>query len=663
MHFGAFLLVLAGAMPAPGDSLFTLEQAEAGRMVYATHCGSCHGQDLEGSAAPALKGESFARAWSREDRSLESLYYITRTTMPRNAGNSLTEEAYLQVTAYLLQVNGYKAGERALAADSSAMAAVRLDALDGAASAQRQPAPAFIAGDGGLEPSGKGPSQEDLLGAAANTRDWLYQTRDYQGQRYAPIDQVNTENVGSLQPVCMYQLGGPGTFQSNPVVYDGVMYVTTFRLTAAIDARTCDLKWKHEWQAQDNELWTNNRGVALKDGRVFRGTADGYLFALDAADGRLLWARQVADPALGETFTMAPMVFEESVIIGPAGSENNISGWVGAFRVDNGEPLWRFKTVPGAMDPSKDDSWPNPENIPLGGGAVWTPFSLDANNGELYVAVTNPAPDLPAHLRPGPNLYTNSIVALDVRTGELRWYRQLVPNDAHDWDLTQVSPLFRLTLDGEERAVVSTVGKDGFLRLIDRQTHEVLWETSVTTQKNTDLPLTTEGVLVCPGVLGGVEWNGPAWDPRSKSLFVNAVDWCSIFSLTDEEIMHVPGELYIGGEIEMQDEMRGWLTAVDATNGAVRWRYESDRPMLSAVIATSGGVVFTGEMNGSFLALAAESGKVLYRFNTGGPIGGGIVTYLMDGRQYVATVSGNASGYFGPEGTPIVVVFALPEDT
>jgi alcohol dehydrogenase (cytochrome c) len=652
---------LLPTMATADGSLFTTAQADAGEAVYQAHCVSCHGQALESPTAPDLKGPAFASVWGRDDRSLESLYYITRTTMPRDAGNSLSEEEYLNVIAFILRENGYPGGDNELKADRPAMSEIRLSGLAGVASMADKPAPAYIEGEGGLDPVGRGPSQEELLAAAGNTRDWLYQTRDYRGQRHAPIDQIDKGNVGALQPVCLYQLGGDGTFQSNPVVHDGVMYVTTYRLTVAIDARSCRQKWRHEWQAQDDELWKNNRGVAIKDGRVFRGSADGYLFALDVADGRLLWARQVADPKLGETFTMAPMAFEDLVLIGPAGSENNVSGWVGAFDARDGREVWRFKTVPGAKDPAEGDTWPNPQDIPLGGGAVWTPFSLDVNKAELYVAVTNPAPDLPAHLRPGPNLYTNSIVALNVRTGALRWYRQLVPNDAHDWDLTQVSPLLRLTIDGQERALVTTVGKDGILRPIDRETHEVLWETEVTTQKNVDLPLTTEGVLVCPGVLGGVEWNGPAWDPRTRSLFVNAVDWCSTFSLSDEEIMFVPGELYIGGEIEMESESRGWLSAMDAETGRVRWRYESDRPLLAAGITTSGGLVFTGELNGSFLALDADTGKELYRFNTGGPIGGGIVTYAIEGRQYVATVSGNASMWFGPEGAPTVVVFALPE--
>jgi alcohol dehydrogenase (cytochrome c) len=270
--------------------------------------------------------------------------------------------------------------------------------------------------------------------------------------------------------------------------------------------------------------------VAVANGRVVRGTSDGYLLALVASDGRLLWARRAADSAIGETFTMAPVIYDDLVVIGPAGRENAISGWVAAYRVEDGEMVWRFKTVPGAREDG-EDSWENPEDIVLGGGAVWTPFSLDPEREELYVAVTNPAPDLPATLRPGDNLYTNSIVALDVRSGELRWYEQLVPSDFHDWDLTQVSPLYESTIEGRERNLVATVGKDGLLRVLDRQTHEQWFETEVTTRENVEAPLTMNGVRACPGILGGVEWNGPAYSEKTNMVYVPAVDWCATFYL------------------------------------------------------------------------------------------------------------------------------------
>lgn len=450
------------------------------------------------------------------------------------------------------------------------------------------------------------------------------------------------------------------TFQTGPIVYDGVMYVTTDLATVALDAATCRSKWRHVWEPRAQEVWSRSRGVAIKDGRLVRGTPDGYLLSLDARTGDLLWARRAADVRLGETFTMPPLVVDDVVLIGPAGSENNVSGWVGAFRLADGSPVWRFNTVPKPGEPGAE-TWPNPKEIPVGGGAVWTPFSLDRERGEVYIAVTNPAPDLPADLRPGANLYTNAIVALDAGTGKLRWYKQMVANDSHDWDLTQVSPLWRGRAGGRERDLVATVGKDGILRTLDRATQETLYETPVTTIENAETPVTTAGVHACPGLLGGVEWNGPALDPGLGLLYVPAVDWCSTFTAV-EEFRFIPGKLYMGGTVEMDETRQGWITAVDAASGEVRWRYRSELPMLAAVTPTAGGVLLTGELGGDFLVLDAESGGELYRFNTGGPIGGGVVTYDAGGRQHVAVVSGKPSASWGLDnlGAPTIFVFALP---
>jgi alcohol dehydrogenase (cytochrome c) len=364
---------------------------------------------------------------------------------------------------------------------------------------------------------------------------------------------------------------------------------------------------------------------------------------------------------MGETFSMPPLVFENLIVVGPAVSEFAIEGWVGAFGLENGEPVWRFNTVPGAKDGT--GTWPNPEGIVMGGGGVWTPLSLDPETGEVYVAVTNPAPDLPAELRPGANLYTNSIIALDVRTGALRWFDQLVPNDAHDWDVTQVSPLFRADVAGRERNLVATAGKDGFLRVLDRDSHERVYELPITRIENADVPLTREGVHVCPGIEGGVLWNGPAYSERTNLLYVGAVDWCGTYALA-EEVRFVPGQLYLGGTVRPDAEMGGRLTAVDASDGSVRWVYRSAWPVLGAVTATAGNVVFLGELTGDLVAFDATTGEELWRFYTGGPIGGGVVTYSVDNRQYVAVSSGDPSVLnwrLEHEGAPTVVVFALPE--
>lgn len=653
--------LLAAQTPVePADGHYTAAQAASGASVYAEQCSDCHGARLDDGTAPPLVGAQFAGTWGVEGRTLDDLFYIVRTTMPEGGAASLSEDEYLAVVAYILERNGYAAGSRALSADAGALESIRIRS-EAPATAAAEAAPDFVRGPRGLVPDGSGPTQAELSAARENSRDWLYHNHDYSGARYVDLDEIDVSNVGRLRPACVFQVGGTGPFQSGPIVRDGVMYVTTIPATVALDAATCRPLWRHEWRPRGRSLGINNRGVAIKDGRVVRATSDGYLLALDAADGELLWARRIGDSSIGETFTMPPLVYDDLIVIGPAVSEYGIEGWVGAFRLENGEPVWHFNTVPGAKDGT--GTWGNPEGIRLGGGAVWSPLSLDPEREELYVAVSNPAPDLPAHLRPGLNLYTNSIVALDIRTGELRWYEQLVPNDYHDWDVTQVSPLITAEVGGRTRNVVVTAGKDGFLRTIDRDTHERLYETAIARIENQDVPLTREGVHSCPGVNGGVLWNGPAHDPEAGLLYIGAIDWCSTFGLV-EDVRFVPGQMYLGGTVRPDAEQSGRVTAVDASDGSVRWTYTSERAVVGGVTATAGGVVFVGELTGDLVALHAETGEVLSRFQTGGPVGAGVVSYAVDGRQYVAVGSGDPSildWRLEHEGAPTVLVFALPD--
>jgi alcohol dehydrogenase (cytochrome c) len=660
LSVSAVILMLCSLTPsltvAQHETAYGAEQVDRGQRVYGAYCANCHGVELEGAVGPALAGARFLHSWAK--RGADDLYYILSTTMPKPAVGSLSKEAYADLLVFILQRNGMATRKRTFDGSPEMLKEFDLAALAAASGPAPEAAPEFIPGEREA-PIGAGPSQSELT-SNGDPSNWLYHTGSYSGQRYSPLSEISTGNIGELQVACAYQIGRLETFYAGPIVYDGIIYITTPHVTAAIDASTCRQKWRKEWEPKDDMVWPNNRGVAVKDGYVVRGTADGYLVALDAEDGAMLWARQVAKAELGETITMPPLIFEDLIVIGPAGSENNIQGWIGAFRLSDGKQVWRFNTVPQPGEPGAD-TWVEVAGVPSGGGAVWTPMSLDAERGELYVAVTNPAPDLPAHLRPGKNLYTNTALALDVRTGELRWYDQLVPSDFHDWDQTQVSPLVRATVAGKERNLLISTGKDGLLHAIDRNTHERLYKAEVTTRKNVDVPLTREGVEVCPGILGGVEWNGPAYHPGTGLLYVPAVDWCFRFSLVaDDTVRYVPGQNYLGGEVEDVGDWQGWLTAVDVKDGSIRWRYRSEMPLVAAVTTTGGGLVFTGEMTGDFLAFDAATGKERYRFNTGGGINGGISTYAVKGKQYIAVTSGGGTLTFGGGGSPTLFVFSLP---
>ena len=320
--------------------------------------------------------------------------------------------------------------------------------------------------------------------------------------------------------------------------------------------------------------------------------------------------------------------------------------------------MWRFNTVPGPVEPGAE-TWGATDAV-TGGGAVWTPFSLDPVRGLVFVPVGNPAPDFYGHVRQGANLYTNCLVVLDARAGKLAWHYQVMPHDTHDWDLTQVSPLFSAEVKGTPRRLVSVAGKDGLLHVLDRESREHLYEVAVSRRQNVDVPLTGEGVHVCPGPLGGVQWNGPAFSPRTNTLYVSSVDWCGTFRKAEKLFL---GQPYIGGTWlgDPGEQGRGSLTAIDASTGTIRWRYESNRPMLAAVTVTSADLLFTGELGGDFLVLDAQDGSVLYRYATGGAMNGGIVTYQIDGKQFVAVTSGTATRFWRtPMAPATVIVFSLP---
>ena len=651
----------AWSADAPATSSYTEDQFERGEVLYQKECALCHGLELDDGAAPAIVGSTFRKTWSMLGANVAELYNRIATTMPPRQDNFLSEDQNLDILSYLLGRNNVLRGTEALRNDYDYLAAIPIargdETLDISVS--------FIEGLYGMEPTGNGPGMNELLNAGNNSDDWLHHNKSYKGIRYSALNEINTSNVDKLVQVCAYQMNSRAPLQTGPIVYQGIMYVTDATHTAAINAATCQKIWAHDWMPKDRMVWGNNRGVAIKDGYVVRGTPDGYLFALDSTNGNLLWARQVADPWLGETFTMPPTVFEDMILIGPAGSENAISGWLGAFSLTDGDLIWKFMTVPDAAA-GGGESWGNPEGIKLGGGAVWTPLSFDLELAEVYVAVTNPAPDLPAYLRPGDNLYTNCIVALDILTGELKWYKSIVPNDDHDWDLTQVTPVLKAGVDGVSRDMVATVGKDGVLRTLDKRTHQPLYETPITTILNADIPVTREGVVACPGVTGGVLWSSPAYHPGEKILLTSSIDYCSRFRAANN-VRFIPGQLYMGGNARHEGDMSGWITAVEVESGEVRWKYQTEFPNVAAVTTTAGGLAISGTLAGDLLFFDVATGEVLNSIATGAQIGGGNISYAVDGKQHIAVGSGRGMLTIRPPqlGLPrqtSIIVYALPSN-
>lgn len=639
------LLLLCMQAHAEGD-------AAAGKMAFENQCSSCHTTVVgKNGFGPSLAGVVGRKAGSLDGYTYTPAMMNSHLTWDAATIDSFITNSVAKVPGTSMPVQVGDAATRAnIIAYLATLAGPPASAAAAAAPAQKAPTPL---------PSG--PTNDELLKAASDTQGWLYASKDYAGQRYVALNQINAANAHSLRAACIYRSNTTGSFQSSPLVYKGTMYFTIDNVTIAIDAATCREKWTNTWEMKATPLSKSNRGGAIADGRFVRGTPDGWLIALNMADGSIVWSQKIADPSHSQYLSMPPLIYGDTVIYGPAGADWGAKNWIGAFKLATGEPMWKFNLVPDAGEPGAD-SWKDPASRDHGGGSLWTPLALDAAKGVLYVPVGNPAPDFYGQARPGDNLYTDSLVALDVKTGKLIWYHQFVPNDVNDRDLSQVSPLFSAIVKGNARDLVTVSGKDGLLRVIDRDTHEQLYELPITTRTGWEEKPSIEGAHGCPGLLGGMEWNGPAYSPATKSIYVSTVDWCGTFARLPDPPGYQQNAHYYGGSVtpDPRDQARGWLRAIDVATGKERWVQKWPTPLVAGVTATSGGVLFTGDLDNNFLAIDAASGKTLYKFNTGGSVGGGVLSYALGGKQYVATTSGVVSGFFGGTGNATIVVFALP---
>ncbi len=523
-------------------------------------------------------------------------------------------------------------------------------------------------------------TQAIAASAAAPSGDWPTYGGPLTGDRYSPLAQITAANVGQLRQVCAFDAPEAVNFQSGIVAVNGVLYFTLFNNTYAVDGATCQQTWKHT-RAEPNTFLMVNRGVAYSDGRLFRGTGDAHVVAIDATNGQQLWDVAIGDPKSGESAPLAPIAWNGLVFAGNAGGDNfGVRGRVYALDATSGRVVWQFDTVPDS-GPARA-TWPkaSPANPPSG-GATWTSYALDETDGILYVPTGNAAPDFARALRPGDNLYTNSLLALDAKTGRLLSYVQPLTGDFHDWDLA-APPALITTKSG--RPFVAQGSKDGYVYNIDRSNvaaHEnggepgqmvVRSKAQVTTRENVDVPLSTEReTRFCPGVQGGVEWNGPAYNPGLGLLYVNAIDWCTLVKMQPTaKIKGSPGASWTGaepadgwlfGRHDPATQWKGWVTAFDPESGDVKWKVQTPKPMVAAITATAGGLVFTGDLDGQLLAYDASTGKELWRHATGKAIGGGVISYHAGSKQRIAAATGmNASTWNIKAGPARVVVYSLP---
>ncbi len=504
---------------------------------------------------------------------------------------------------------------------------------------------------------------------AADTpvQDWPSYNRTLTSERYAPFDQINRTNVSRLKQLCIYDLNVESSFQTGPIVIGRTLYATTDKEILAIDAETCQQKWRVREEGPSLALRVN-RGAAYLDRRLFRGTGEGNVLAYDAETGKKLWSTHLADPAKAESIPSAPLAWSGLVFVGTAGSDRyGVTGRVYALEAQTGKVVWETYTVPtDAPQPGNEQmqaqaraTWGNANGVPITGGGTWTTFTLDAERGLLYVPVGNPGPDFATNVRPGANLYTNSILVLDAKSGIYRRHYSLVPADFHDWDLA-AAPVLVTTKSGKR--VVAGAPKDGLLHVYDVATDKKLFATPVTTRENDEVPLSTTPTRFCPGAAGGTEWNGPAYSPDTNLFYDGTVDWCVTVTLDPAELAKKQGQSWTGTELVAQFGTRdlnwsGWVTGTDADTGQVKWRFRAGAPVLSGITPTKGGLVFAGDMDKHAYALDAGTGKVLWRTELPGAPGGGVITFLVDGKQRVAFVAGTRSQVFpvSPSSAKIVV--------
>jgi alcohol dehydrogenase (cytochrome c) len=505
------------------------------------------------------------------------------------------------------------------------------------------------------------------------------------------LTQINTSNVKNLAPAWVFQTGDyEGGLQATPIVIDGVMYLSTSRNRVfALDAQTGSLLWQYNYALPKSFVtfygpWS--RGVAVAAGRVFLGTLDNHVVALDQKNGRELWRVNVEDAnQCGCNITGAPLAVKDKVIVGVTGGDSAHRGYITAFDMKTGRQAWRFWTIPGPGEPGHEtwegDSWK------YGGGSSWMTGSYDPALNLVYWSVGNPAADFYGGSRKGANLYTDSVVALDADTGKLKWYHQQIPHDVWDFDTAYENILFDLPVNGQPRKLLLNVNKSGFTWVLDRETGKFVtaypivkhfnWIKGVS--KTGELigrnePEVGKAKLLCPSIGGGRSWNQAAFSPETRWLYTTAIEWCQ--EVTAREETPQEGKVYFGGQFENRhppgEKAYGHLDALDPVTGKVQWTYRYKYPLLASVLATAGGLIFTGDPEGFFFALHARTGQKLWSFQTGSGLRGSPVTYSVAGRQYVATPSGWGSALAGllpqlwPETESIrsgssVFVFALPE--
>lgn len=503
---------------------------------------------------------------------------------------------------------------------------------------------------------------ERLLKADQEPANWLTYSGTYASHRYTSLDQITQESVSKLRINWVSQLRSLQKVEVTPLVVDGIMYITEPPSDVhALDTETGRPFWSYK-RLLPEKINTCcgqvNRGLAILDNRLFLGTVDGHLVALDAKTGTVLWDVEVGKPLTGHSVTVAPLAIEDKIIVGISGGEYGIRGFLDAYDAETGKRLWRFYTVPGPGEVGNDtwegDSWKT------GGAPTWVTGSFDPKLNLIYWGTGNPGPDWNGEVRKGDNLYSDSIIALDADTGKLQWYFQFTPHDVHDYDSTQVPVLVDTEFKGRQRKLLYFANRNAFFYVLDRETGEFLlarefakqtWAKEIDKKgrpvRVPNMEPHPEGKLVYPGVQGGTNWYSPSYNPLTGLFYLSVWEYASIFFMGDAP--YSPGNRFIGSVPQgvPEDPGYGAVRALDPKTGDTKWEFRLHSKPQAGILSTAAKLVFGGTDEGQFFALDAESGKELWHAKTGGMIVAGPISYLSKGKQHIAIASGQAIFSFG----------------
>jgi alcohol dehydrogenase (cytochrome c) len=506
---------------------------------------------------------------------------------------------------------------------------------------------------------------DELANGAKDTGNVVNYGMGYNLQRFSTLKQIDKTTVKRLVPVWSYSLDDNKSEESQPIVYKGVIYITTNSATAAIDVKTGNQLWKSkiEYPPETPRIvccGIINRGAAIADGKLFRTTLDANVISIDAKTGKELWRQNAGDIKVGYSMTMAPLVADGVVITGVSGAEFGIRGFIDGWDPETGKHLWRTFTTAAPGEPGGDtwkgDTWQH------GGGSTWITGSYDPEMHTVFWGIGNPGPFNSA-TRPGDNLYTCSVLALDPKTGAIKWHYQFSPNNPFDYDAVAEMVLADVKVEGKPTKVVLNANRNGFFYVLDRATGkpiaanpyvQVNWASSIDlkTGRPVETDISTkaragEQVVVWPSTLGGKNWEPMSFDPDTGLAYANTLNFPLRYKTTNDA--YKAGDWYV--QIEFNDlwpwpkEPRGYLKAIDPMTGKAKWEQPSDMPRMSGVLSTAGGVVFSGRLTGEFEAFDADTGNKLWQFKTGSGIEGQPVTWQQDGVQYVAVTSGYGGVY------------------